>query len=156
MDLSAYPNLSFKLDDGRKIKVHVFIWEPSYPETLLVGSGKDRKEVEIERKRLQSEKIIGPRKTHVVNMEYIDKFQNHPPRIPNSAINVLLSSGPITEGALYSELVVLVFMDYVEGSSMESILEEKLHDLDWEEHAEDVSDHTNELWKEAWLVRTVH
>ena len=156
MDSSAYPNLSFKISDGRRLKVHAFIWEPCYPETAEIGTGKDSKEVEIERKRLRTESLIGLRKTHFIGPEYVDIFQNHPPRIPNSAITVLLSSDPLSEDAFYSELVVVFFMDYVEGSSIESMLKRELHDLDWEKHAEDVTDQTNKLWKEAWLVRTVH
>lgn len=100
--------------------------------------------------------LIAHRPVHHILPEYVDKFQNHPPRIPNSAITVFLSSDPLSEGALFSELVVVFFMDFVEGASMESMLKRELHDLDWEKYAEDVTEKANELWKEAWLVRTVH
>jgi len=156
MDLSKYPDLSVELEDGRRVKVHAFIWEPCYSELKEIGSGKKRREVEIERKRIQTETLIAHRPTHYIGPEYVDIYQNDPPRIPNSSITVFLSSEPLSKDALFSELVVVFFMDYEPGFSLESILKRGLHDLDWEEHAEDVSDQINELWKEVWLVRTVH
>jgi len=156
MDLSAYPDLSIELDDGRRLKVHTFIWEPCYSETMEVGAGADRREVEIERKRLQTEMLIAHRPVHYILPEYVDEFQNYPPRIPNSAVTVFLSSPPLSASALFSELVIVFFMDFVEGASMESMLKRELHDLDWENYAEDVTEKANQLWKEAWLVRTVH
>ena len=46
-------------------------------------------------------------------------------------MTVMLSSEPINDVALYSELAVELYMDYEEGLSMETILERYLHDLDW-------------------------
>jgi len=36
------------------------------------------------------------------------------------------------------------------------MLERELHDFDRDEHAEDIFERTNELWKEDWVERVVH
>lgn len=153
-----YPNLSFKLDSGRRIKVDAFLWEPSYSETIEIQSDKDIREVLIERKRMQSEKLIGKRATHLMKAKFVNQYftHDHPPRVQNTTMTALLSSSPISEEALYSELVVIFFMDYVERSSIESMLERELHDFNWEKYAEDIYEEINELWKEVWLERVVH
>lgn len=158
MNSHKYPNLSFKLDNGRRIKVDAFIWEPSYSETIEVQESEDFREVVIERKRVLAEKLIGNRKTHHIKMKYVDEYfaHDHPPRIQNTAMTSLLSSSPISEPAIYSELVVIFFMDHVERSSIESMLERELHDFDWDEYAEDIYEDTNEQWKEVWVDKTVH
>lgn len=154
MDFGAYPNLTFKLDCGRKVKVHAFIWEPCSPELIEVHTSKGKEQVEIERNRFKCSDIIPVplSKTHVVNWELVDEFVNHPPRCPNCTINVLLSSEPISKDALYSELAVIMFMDYVEGMSIESMLEKYLHDLDWKELATDVKFQDRKIQFSNWSV----
>ena len=71
-------------------------------------------------------------------------------------IYILLSSGPKNDVALYSELAVELYMDYVEGLSMEEILERYLHDLDWGNLADDVLDQANSKWCEEWHDKLVH
>lgn len=158
MNSNKYPNLSFKLDSGRRIKVDFFIWEPSYSETIEIQDGKDIKEVVIERKSVQAEKLIGNRATHHMQLKFVNPYftQDHPPRMQNSAMTALLSSSPISAEALYSELVIIFFMDHIERSSIESMLERELHDFDWDQYAEDIYEETNELWKEVWVEKTVH
>jgi len=158
MNPSKYPNLSFKLNNGRRIKVDAFIWEPSYSETIEIQDGDDIREVVIERKRVQAEKLIGNRATHHMELKFVDRYftHDHPPRMQNTAMTALLSSSPISAEALYSELVIIFYMDYVERSSIESMLERELHDFDWDEYAEDIHESTNELWKEVWVEKTVH
>ena len=156
MNPDKYPNLSFTLDNGRRVKVNAFVWEPSYDETVEVQSGEEFRELTVERKRLRTEELFGNRSVHFIGPEYVDKYQHHPPRIPNTSVTVWLSSTPMSEEAVYSELIVIFFVDFVDGSSLESILKLGLHDLDWEKHAGDTTEKTVELWKEAWLIRTVH
>jgi hypothetical protein len=71
-------------------------------------------------------------------------------------MTAFLSSSAMSDQALYSELVIIFFLDYVERSSIESMLERELRDFDWDEHAEDVFESTNELWKEVWVEKVVH
>ena len=156
MDFGAYPNLSFKLGDGRRLKVHTFVWQPSYQERIEVKTGHDVKKIKIERKMSIHENIFGHCSTHLVNCQYVDMYINHPPRLPNSVICILLSSEPINDVALYSELAVELYMDYVEGLSMETILERYLHDLDWENLALDVLDQAIDSNKDIQLDRSVH
>ena len=158
MNPDKYPNLSFKLDNGRRIKVDAFIWEPSYLETIEVQDGEDIREVAKERKRVFAEKLIGNRKTHHMGFKFINQYFSHeqPPRMQNTAMTALLSSSPISAEAIYSELVIIFYMDHIEHSSIESMLERELHDFDWDEYAEDVYESTNALWKEVWLEKTVH
>jgi hypothetical protein len=156
MDLSAYPNLSFKLDSGRTVRVHAFIWEASYPETLEVATAEGKKQLEIERNRFRCSDIISPTKTHIVNWELVDEFVNHPPRVPNCVINVLLSSEPMSEEALYSELAVLLFTDHFDGWSIESVLTRHLHDLDWERLAVNVRASGSSNGRNAYYERKMH
>ena len=153
---NKYPNLSFKLDDGRVVKVDAFVWEPSYDETVEINSGEDCREIAIERKRLRTDALFGNRNVFHILPQYVDLYINDPPRIPNTAMTVWLSSAPMSEEAVYSELVVIFFMDYVEGSSMEMMLRRELHNLNWEEHAEDTTEEAVRLWKEVWLDRKIH
>jgi hypothetical protein len=125
---------------------------------MEIQDGEDIREVVIERKRVLAEKLIGNRATHHIGMKYVNQYftHDHPPRIQNSAMTALLSSTPISDEALYSELVIIFFMDHIERSSIESMLERELIDFEWEEYAEDVYESTNELWKEVWVEKVVH
>ena len=156
MNPDKFPNLCFKLDSGRRVKVNAFVWEASYSETIEVQDGEDYREVVRAGKRVTVEKLFGHRYVHFIGPEYVDKYQNHPPRIPNTSITVLLSSTPIADGAISSELLVTCFMDFVEFSSIESMLQRELHDLDWVELADDISEEAYEVWDETVLERSVH
>ena len=156
MNPDKYPNLSFKLDDGRLVKVDAFVWQPSYDETINVESSEDSRELVVHRKRLMTESLFGNRNVKHIKPKYVDRHIYDPPRIQNTAMTVWLSSAPISEEAVYSELIVIFFMDYVEGSSLESMLKRELHDFNWEKYAEDTTEETVELWKEVWLEKTVH
>jgi len=156
MKPNQYPNLSFKLDSGRTLKVDAMIWEPTYDETIKVADGDGLKELVIERKRLRADALFGNRKIKHILPRYVDKHIYDPPRIQNTAITVWFSSAPISEDAAYSELIVIFFVDYIEGSSLETMLERGLHDFDWVKHAEDTNEETVALWKEVWVEKTVH
>ena len=156
MNPDGYPNLSFKLNDGRTIRVHAFIWEPSLPETMKDVTRDDIKQVEIDRNRFKCSDVIRPTKTHVLDWDRLNKLPSNSSKFPDSTINVLLSSEPLAAGALYSELAVIMFMDHIEELSMQAILEKLLHDLDWAKHAEDVTVAQNELWQDDWLEKTLH
>lgn len=45
---------------------------------------------------------------------------------------------------------------YVKETSIEAIMRRCLYDFDWEEHAEDVSEESNRVWKDVFLDRTLH
>ena len=156
MTPNKYPDLGFLLNTGRRLQVNTFFWEPSYAETVELDSDGQTKSVTIERKRLQVDTVVGHRKVHVIGPDFVDKYQTASPRIPNSAVTVLLSSTPLSDDALYSELVVIFFIDHRPGCSIEGMLEGALRDLDWEMLAVDVTEAKNELWKEVWVERTVH
>ncbi len=156
MNPNQYPNLRFKLDDGRIVKVDAFVWQPSYDETIKTNSGDHLRELVIERKRLMTESLFGNRNVKHIMPKYVDRHISDPPRIQNTSMTVWLSSAPMSEEAVYSELIVIFFMDYVEGSSLESMLKRELHDFNWEKYAADTTEETIELWKEVWLEKTVH
>lgn len=158
MNPDKYPNLSFKLDSGRRVQVDAFIWEPSCLDTIEIQDGNDIRQVVVERKRIWAEKLIGNRKTHHMMPRYIDQYSTRGfmPRIQNTSMTALLSSSPISGEALYSELVIIFYMDHIERSSVESMLERELHDFEWDDYAEDIYESTNELWKQVWLEKTVH
>jgi hypothetical protein len=156
MNPNKYPDLSFKLDDGRRVKVNAFVWEASYSETIEIQDGEDCRDLVRAGKRITVEKLFGHRCHHFIGPEYVDKYQNHPPRIPNTSITVLLSSTPIADGAISSELLLTCFMDHVEFSSIESMLQREVHDLDWEELAVDVSEEAYEVWDGTMFERSLH
>jgi len=156
MNPGRYPNLSFKLDDGRTIKVHAFIWEPSLPETMKVVTGEGTEQIEIDRNRFKCSDVIRQTKTHVLDWDRLNKLPSGSAKFPNSTINVLLSSEPLSANALYSELAVIMFVNYIDGASMKSILERTLHDLDWDSLAEDVTAFQNELWQDVLDEKTLH
>ena len=62
----------------------------------------------------------------------------------------------MSPGALYSFAIVLFFTDYVKETSIEAIMRRCLYDFDWEEHAEDVSEESNRVWKDVFIDRTLH
>lgn len=156
MNLNQYPNLKFELDNGRIIKVDALVWEPSYDETIEIKSDSDLRDLVIHRKRLKTEALFGNRNVKHILPKFVDQHISESPRIQNTAITAWLSSAPISDDAVYSELVVIFFMDHIEGASLESMLSRELHDFDWEKYAEDIHESTNELWNEVWLERTVH
>ena len=100
MNSDGYPNFSFRLDDGRTIKVHAFIWEPSLPETRKAVTGEDIELFEIDRNRFKCSDVIRPTKTHVLDWDRLNKLPCNSSRFPNSTINVLLSSEPLSADAL--------------------------------------------------------
>jgi len=156
MNPDKYPNLKFKLNSGRWLRVDSFVWEPSYSEVIEVQDGEDCREVVRTGKRVTVEKLFGHRCHHFIGPEYVDKYQNHPPRTPNTSITVLLSSTPIYDSAIASELLVTCFMDHVECSSIESMLQRELQDLDWEELADDITEEAYRVWDETFLERSIH
>jgi hypothetical protein len=152
----SYPDFSFTLDSGRRVHVHGFVWEPTSSEVITFGSGAKERKLKVERKKLQVKAVFGRHPTHFIGPHWVDKHVNSPPRIPNTEVTVWLSSKPISEDAIYSELIVVFYVDFKLKSSMEGMLDEALRDLNWEEHAEDITEAKNELWKEVWIERTVH
>lgn len=156
MSSEKYPMLGFKLGNGRTIKVHAFIWEPSLPEVRKIVTSHGTKEIEVDRNRFKCSDVIHPSKTHVLDWDRLDKLPSGSSQFPNCTISVLLSSEPFAANALCSELAVIMFVDYVVESSMKSILESSLHDLDWENLAMDVAYHINELRSDSFLKSTNH
>ena len=107
----------------------------------------------IARKRLTVENLTAGFKVHYRQPAMIGQ---NPPRLPNTAMTAWLTSAPMSAGALYSFAIVLFFTDYVRETSIEAIMRRCLYDFDWEEHAEDVSEESNRVWKEVLLDRTLH
>lgn len=156
MNPDQFPNLRFKLNTGRWLRVDCFVWEASYSETIEVQDGDDCREVVRAGKRVTVEKLYGHRCHHFIGPKLVDTYQNHPPRTPNTSITVLLSSTPIGDGAVASELLVTFFMDHVEFSSLESMLQRDLQDLEWDELAEDITEEAYRVWDETMLERSIH
>jgi len=153
MNPGEYPDIHFKLDDGRVVTVDSFVWEPCYNRVITVGHEGESVEKTTARKRLTIENLAAGFKVNYLKPPLINQ---HPPRIPNSAMTAWLSSAPMSPGALYSFAIVLFFADYVKETSIEAILRRCLFDFDWEAHAEDVSEESNRVWKEVFLDRTLH
>ena len=148
-----YPDIFFKLEDGRVVTVDAFVWEPSYNQVMEVECEGEVVEKTIARKRLTTENLTGGCRVHYLKPPLISQ---HPPRIPNTAMTAWLTSAPMSPGALYSFAIVLFFTDYVKETSIEAIMRRCLYDFDWEEHAEDVSEESNRVWKDVFIDRTLH
>ena len=108
MNPGEYPDIHFKLEDGRVVTVDSFVWEPCYNKVITVGHEGEPVEKTIARKRLTIENLAAGFKVHYLKPPLI---RQHPPRIPNTSMTAWLSSEPMSPGALYSFAIVLFFTD---------------------------------------------
>lgn len=156
MKHGRYPEIKFELESGRIVSVHGFAWEPTYDEKIELQPSEKRRDLLVTRKRLKTEILFQCDGFHLIGPEYVDRYINDPPRIPDTAIHLMLASTPMSEEAAYSELVVLFFMDYVQGISLEAMLAQQLNDLDWDAHAVDVIEESVQASTEDWGNSVVH
>ena len=57
MNPGEYPDIHFKLEDGRLVTVDSFVWEPSYNQVIAVEYAGETVEKTIARKRLTIENL---------------------------------------------------------------------------------------------------
>lgn len=143
------PDLSFKLNDGREVHVNALIWEPTYSEKKLIRKEGEERTLLAQQKRMKAEEFFGDREVLFLKADYVDA---DPPRIANTAITAWLSSTPFHTSAIRSELVVVFFLDYSKGTSLEEMLQSSLSDVSWGAHASDANDINIGLWKDNWLL----
>jgi|GEM_PF-3408866 len=143
------PDLSFKLNDEREVYVNALIWEPTYSEKKLIHKEGEAKIQVAEQKAMKAEEFFGNREILFLDADYVDA---DPPRIANTAMTAWLSSAPFHASAIRSELIVVFFLDYTKGVSLEYMLRSSLKDIVWGAHAKDANDVNIGLWKENWLV----
>jgi hypothetical protein len=150
---NTYPDLVVRLDNGRELRADALTWEPSYEQTIDINDGGNSRKLVIQRMRLRADELFNNRRFHYIEPQ---PFEGDPIRLPNTCVFAWLSSDPMSRKSVYSELVVMFFVEFRKNTTLEQLLWEGVHDLDWEAHAEDVDEKTVALWKQAWLTKTVH
>jgi hypothetical protein len=153
MEEQKYPEFVLRLDSGRKVRVDTLVWSPSYDETIRLAEHGPGKHRVIKRNVRRATEFFHHRKVFLFEPTLVGC---DPQRVENTCVIAWLSSEPMDEGALYSELVVMFFTEFQPGVTFEQLVTEGIAGLDWEALAVDVDDKSPAIWEPGWKDRTLH
>lgn len=124
------------LDNGKKVYIDSFHSGITY-SGWIIGNPyhTEANEYEIESIRRTAEKVWGQRATHVIRPQCHSDPEGEK-ALPAYKCAVWLL-GPPKGDACGSQLVVIFFTDSLYDRPLEQVIEEAVHDIEWEKLAED-------------------
>ena len=131
-----FHGIKFDLDSGRSIYVDLFVLETEYKDVDTDNFGEGGLPLLIKRRRMDWEvdQWFDPDEVHFIIPENFSEDQSTEQLV---LVSALLWSEPVSKEFDFSELMVVFFIEYIKEMSIEKMLREGIHDLDWERLAID-------------------